>query len=83
MSLDLMVDGDYIVEVFNSSGVASIRIYPIKDYYNPITYKISEFKAIYSDYVAEFLSENISGTEVFLNVSRDFNGDLLLKWNDF
>jgi hypothetical protein len=81
MSFEFIIDGDYIVEFLNSSGVALIRFYPVKNYYSPMTFKVSDFTDIYSDYVAEVLSGNFSGAEVFLNVSRGLKGNLLLKWS--
>ncbi len=79
----LMINGDYIVEIYNSPGGALIRFYPVVNYYEPITCKVSDCKEIYSDYAAELLSGNISAAEVFLNVSKDIKGDLILKWSNY
>lgn len=78
----LISDGDYLVEFFDYNGCPSIRLYSVVSYYNPKIYKISDLKDIYSDYVAEMLSENIFGSEVYLSISKNSNGDKLLKWSD-
>ena len=78
----LVFEGEYLFEFFDYYGCPSIRLYSLASYYSPKIYKVSDLKEIYSDYVAEILSENISGSEAYLSISKNSNGNMLLKWSD-